>query len=481
VVSPPRTALALAWSALFLASCQPPPIEKAGGGGGKGGAGEETPGATGGSKGANPDFTVAFPDGGAAEAGSAAPAGGDDKACAGELHEGKLVPVDILFLLDTSGSMEERAGDKSKWRSVRDAIEAFLADPQSAGLGVGLKTFPEPLKPCEKDSECGGGKEICGRKGACAPPAKVADVEPACYAVSPLCIDGQPCTVFGLCSVTGLRCPTPGQNCPGGVAGNTCVARPRFCTDVRGSTCPATLYEKPMVPIAELPGVRAALEEALATVVPEGGTPTTPAVKGALAHLRARVTADPARKQLLVLATDGMPSLCEPNTVDTAVAELSAARTASPAITTHVIGVFSPAQLGRAQPALDQLATAGGTGAPFVLMSGADLTQKFIDAVNQIRGAAAGCEFTIPQPASGAIDYEKVNVRITTAGGNEDLAYVGSADRCDPAKGGWYYDVDPKQGTPTRVLVCESTCRKVKITVGLSVGLRYGCKTIVIQ
>jgi hypothetical protein len=310
----------------------------------------------------------------------------------------------------------------------------------------------------------------------------VANVEPACYGPSPVCIDGKPCTPYGICAVSGLRCANVGQNCPGGMAGNECVARPRFCTDLmRGVTCPAALYQTPMVPIAELPAARAALEAALATVVPEGGTPTTPAVQGALAHLRARVNADPTRRQLLVLATDGMPSLCPPNTVDTAAAALSEARTATPAITTHVIGVFSPAQLTKAQPALDQLATAGGTGAPFVLMAGADLTQKFIDAVNQIRGAAAGCEFTIPRPASGDIDYDKVNVRITTAAGNEDLSYVGSADRCDPLRGGWYYDVDPKVGTPSRVLVCASTCSKVKITVGLSVGLRYGCKTIVIQ
>jgi Mg-chelatase subunit ChlD len=474
VVSPPRTALAVAWSALFLASCQPPAIEGAGKRDGK--AGEDE--ADAGPKGADPDFTVSFADGGARDTGNAETAGQDDKACAGELHEGKLVPVDLLFLLDTSGSMEERAGEKSKWRSVRDAIEAFMRDPQSAGLGVGLKTFPEPLKPCTSDAECGGGKEYCGRKGACAPPAKVADVEPACYNVSPLCIDGQPCTVFGLCALTGLRCAHPGQNCPGGMAGNTCVARPRFCTDMRGFTCPATLYQTPMVPIAELPGARMAMEQALATVVPEGGTTTTPAVKGALAHLRARLMAYPERKPVLVLATDGVPTLCEPNTVETAAAELSAAHATIP---THVIGVFTPAQLVKAQPALEQLATAGGTGAPFVVMAGADLTQKFIDAINQIRGATAGCEFTIPRPASGSIDYDKVNVRVTTAAGNEDLAYVGSADRCDPGKGGWYYDVDPKAGTPTRVLVCEATCRKVKITVGLSVGLRYGCKTIVIQ
>jgi len=481
VVSPPRTALALALSALFLAGCHPPPIQKAGGASGGEGGASGSPGGTGG-KAADPDFTVKFPDGGAPDgAGDGAPGKGEE-SCAGELRESRLVPVDLLFLLDTSGSMEERAGDKSKWRSVRDAMESFIRDPQSAGLNVGLETFPDQLKPCQSDGACGGGGEYCGRKGACAPPGEVANVEPACYGPSPVCIDGAPCTPFGLCALTGLRCANMGQNCPGGLAGNTCVARPRFCTDLmRGVTCPATLYQTPMVPIGELPGARPALEEALATIVPEGGTPTTPAVQGALAHLRARATADSTRRQLLVLATDGMPSMCAPNTVDTAAAALAAARTANPSIPTYVIGVFSPAQLMRAQPALDQLATAGGTSTPFVLMTGADLTQRFIDAVNQIRVAAAGCEFTIPRPGTGAIDYEKVNVRVTTAAGNEDLVYVGSADRCDATRGGWYYDVDPKAGTPTRVLICEANCRKVKITVGLSVNLRYGCKTIVIQ
>jgi len=464
VVSP-RTALCL----LSLAACQPPQLESASGQGGRG-----APEATGGSKGTSPDFQVSFADAGAE---AAAPASTDDKSCAGELHEGKLVPVDLLLLLDTSGSMEDNAGGKSKWRSVRDALETFLADPMSAGLGVGLMTFPVAGKLCQKDSECGGGKEFCGRKGACGPPANVANVEAACYAVSPKCIDGMPCTPFGLCAVSGLRCAEVGQPCKGGLTGDTCLARPRMCTDYREAGCAGELYRTPNVPIAELPAAAADLQRTLAAVIPEGATPTTAAVQGALDHLRGR--APGGHKQVLVLATDGLPSNCATtNTVDSAAAVLAAAQ---PDISTHVIGVFSAAQLDRARPALEQLATAGGTGAPFILMTGSDLTQRFTEAINQIRGAAAGCEFTIPTPASGNIDYDRVNVRISTTGVDQDLAYVGSADRCDPTRGGWYYDVDPRQGTPTRVLICEATCRKVKVTVGLSVGLRYGCKTIVIQ
>src|SRR5436190_571417 len=174
-----RSALALT---ALAAACQAPQIEKSGagqGGDGVGGAGGAAGGA-GGTQSHTPDFTVTFPDGGGRDTGGAEAQGTDDgKSCAGELHEGKLVAADLLFLLDTSGSMEESAGPKSKWMSVRNAIESFVADPQSAGLGVGLETFPVPSKLCQKDGECGGGKEICGRKGACSPPAKVATVQAA--------------------------------------------------------------------------------------------------------------------------------------------------------------------------------------------------------------------------------------------------------------------------------------------------------------
>jgi hypothetical protein len=464
-----------------VAACLPAQVEDDGkgrgarlGGGGVKDAGAKDAGADSGPAFSLPDVapTDTSNAGGEGEAGS----------CAGEIHEAKLVPVDLLFLLDTSGSMEEMAGTKSKWMSVRDAITSFIGDARSDGLGVGLRTFPAPPKRCTKDSECGGKPEHCGQKGACGKPADVARVEAACYTVSPLCLDGQPCTRFGLCSGSGLRCADIGRPCPGGMPGDTCVDRPRYCTDMRGASCSPGVYQAPQVPIAALPGVRPAFEMAMAAVVPEGATPTTPAAEGALAYLREHAAANADRKQLLVFATDGMPSMCPPNnSVETTAAALMAARAAGPSIASYVIGVFSPAQLDRARPALEQMATAGGAGAPFILTAGDDLTQKFVEAIDEIRSAAQTCDFMIPKPTAGALDYDKVNVRITSRAGNEDLAYVGAADACDTTKGGWHYDVRPTAGTPTRVVLCPASCRKTKVSVGLAVDLRFGCRTIVVE
>jgi hypothetical protein len=146
-------------------------------------------------------------------------------------------------------------------------------------------------------------------------------------------------------------------------------------------------------------------------------------------------------------------------------------------IPTYVIGVFAQSELTRANQALMQLATAGGTMTPFVLTAGQDLGQRFIDTLNQIRGQALGCEFMIPMPKAGVIDYKKVNVRWTGAAGSEDLVYVGTADKCDPARGGWHYDVDPATGTPTRVRLCEASCKKVKGETAGRVELLFGCVT----
>jgi hypothetical protein len=466
---------------IAVAACQPPQIQKTGGPDpdddlDAGGAATAGTGGGAGSHGSrDAGFSVSYRDGGAEDS------AGTGETCAGEVHQGHLVPVDMLFLLDTSGSMEENGGAKSKWMSMRDAISSFIKDPQSAGLGVGMERFPSPPKSCNKDSECGGAPGIiCGRKGACSKPADVAGAEVTCYTTSPMCQDGAPCTPFGLCSLSGLRCTATGQPCPGGPPGDICVARPKYCNDAE-TACAADLYQAPIVPMAELPGVQPAIESALATIVPEGGTPTTPAVHGALEYLRGRAAAAGARKQLLVLATDGMPTVCEDNTVETAAAELAAAQAASPGIATYVLGVFTAAQVGVAQPALEKLAAAGGTGAPLVLTTGGDLTRKFIDAINQIRGSALGCEFSIPAPTMGMLDYGKVNVRLTSGGTGEDLGYVGGADRCDLTRGGWYYDVDPAQGTPTHVLLCDASCGKTRSSTAVSVELRFGCKTIVIR
>jgi hypothetical protein len=122
---------------------------------------------------------------------------------------------------------------------------------------------------------------------------------------------------------------------------------------------------------------------------------------------------------------------------------------------------------------------AGGSGRPFVLSATDDLGQKLLDALNVVRGEALACQFAVPNMPG--IDFLKVNVRIQSNGGMEEIGYVRSADRCDPTKGGWYYDTDPATSAPTRVIVCDATCNRYKLDASAKVDLLFGCRTRIIE
>jgi hypothetical protein len=130
---------------------------------------------------------------------------------------------------------------------------------------------------------------------------------------------------------------------------------------------------------------------------------------------------------------------------------------------------------------LASVATAGGTGKPFVLNSDPDLARTFQDALEKIRQGLP-CEFAIPRP-NGPIDFGKVNVRVQAgaAASAEEIPYVTAAARCDATHGGWYYDVDPAMADPTRVLTCPATCAQLETGSSANVSLVFGCKTRVIE
>jgi hypothetical protein len=201
------------------------------------------------------------------------------------------------------------------------------------------------------------------------------------------------------------------------------------------------------------------------------------AIEGATSAMKKYLAAHPGHSGALVLATDGQPGGCPNTTVPEVVNALQTARSA--ALATYVIGVATP-NTGADRAALDPLATAGGTGAPFVISPTEVLSQRFLETLNQIRGQALPCEFSIPKSNAGAIDYAKVNVQLKGATGQEDILYTATAARCDAARGGWYYDADPAAnppGTPTRVIACPATCAKLKAQPDATVDLRFGCAT----
>ena len=222
------------------------------------------------------------------------------------------------------------------------------------------------------------------------------------------------------------------------------------------------------------------------------GTPTGVAVVAGLDVMRSRTARSGGRRAALVVVTDGEPTKCLPGDPPSGAARTAAireaviqpvaeARQSSPAISVFAVGVFSQKDIAMGfSSVVTDLATAAGT-TPFVVAANRDLTRLLVDAFNQIRTLAVPCEYTIPQPQQGTLDYGLVNVHLQSATKDEDIPYVASAGRCDAARGGWYYDADPATGgKPTRVVLCESACKGLQNDPRSKVDLRFGCKTRII-
>ncbi|HTQ03084.1 MAG TPA: vWA domain-containing protein [Polyangiaceae bacterium] len=66
--------------------------------------------------------------------------------CVGEGFEGESVPLDIYVMFDMSGSMLNDVGGMTRLAAVQQAMQQFLRDPASAGIGVGIGYFGfEPI------------------------------------------------------------------------------------------------------------------------------------------------------------------------------------------------------------------------------------------------------------------------------------------------------------------------------------------------
>jgi hypothetical protein len=449
------------------------------GGGPTGTAGNGGPGGTGGDQ-APPGFG-GFPDAGPSGAGGSGNPFGDVPKCAEDIHKAERVPLDLVLLVDRSMSMSG-----PKWEMTTKALTAFVSDPRSAGLGVGLQFFPisDVEHVCARDADCGGLDSTCAERRVCIG-ATLQGIPPACGAAGdPACPAGSMCVPLGQCALSSTYCTAFGKPCPDGPATDLCAPIGKTCRHADFSeSCNADSYARLNVNIGPLPLAQAALVNIIAVTRPDGGTPMASAVEGTIGYLRTYVKANPTHRVVLILATDGVPS-CGGGPDELAakvVVSLGAARMMTPAISTYAIGVFSPDEGTKGPMAVNQFAMAGGTGAAFVLNPTSDLTEKLLGALNEIRGAALPCEFTIPPPKSGMLDFNLVNVHFKGGTLEEDVPYVGSAAKCDPVKGGWYYDTDPATADPKKVVACEKTCGRWKAERDGQVQIGFGCKTIVIQ
>jgi hypothetical protein len=244
--------------------------------------------------------------------------------------------------------------------------------------------------------------------------------------------------------------------------------------------CDPAAYAAPAVPITLLPDAASKVEQALAAKRPFGGTPTVDVIVGVTSYLQAYAKDHPGRKEVIVLATDGVPDetclagaagppAAPPNSLANAVAVTAAAAKGSPSIATFVIGVGS--DLG----ALQQIAQAGGTGSPIFVDMGSDIAGQFAAALASVRQEAVPCDYNIP--AGAAPDPTLINVGYSAkdGGAEEVLTAVPTADDCARAPRSYYFD-DPH--APSRITLCPAVCADAKSNQKGKIDIVYGCATM---
>jgi hypothetical protein len=281
------------------------------------------------------------------------------------------------------------------------------------------------------------------------------------------------------------------DNAPGACPADCIVYQP-YCQS--RDVCSSDAYATPAVPFGELPGAAAALTASLSARIPDGFTPTGPALTGAMKAAQARATANPDHKVVVVLVTDGLPGgyipgspppMCTPADIPGVAAIAANGEKGPPPIQTFVIGVFGPKDLVdknvMPQANLDSLAMSGGTNKAVVISTDQNVTQQLQSALKLVRTSAIACQYAIPQ-SDTPLDFDKVNVNFSPDASSQSqvIYYVSGSDdsKCDPVNGGWHYDHDPKEsGTPTQVIACPQSCTKFQANPNAHVDIALGCKT----
>ncbi|HEX5094895.1 MAG TPA: hypothetical protein VFX21_02725, partial [Acidimicrobiia bacterium] len=393
---------------------------------------------------------------------------GGDNSCAGEEHEAELIPLDVYVMLDRSLSMEaSTASGVTKWEAITSALKAFVADPESDGIGVGIQYFPTNL-PCTSNDECDEG---------------------LCYTKACRISRSMSGNLRGLIPCLGDDdCPESGDSCVdlGGCGDESCVSlgdscdNDIECTAVESgvcasqSVCTLSDYTTPEVPIGILPDSSQALLDSLDAYSPApnpfGLTPTGPALEGAIAYARSWAEEHPERKAIVVLATDGAPTGgCSPSGRAEIAALASVGARATVPVQTYTVGVFAPEDPENPSedsiegPRTIRAIAEAGAGQAFVISDQDDVAAQFVAALNSVRSHGLACEFQVPPSERGKpLDLGKVNVKFTPKAGEdaETIGYVEEASECGD-EGGWYYYSDPSSNQPLSIRTCDATCTRL--------------------
>ena len=303
-----------------------------------------------------------------------------DAGCAGDVAQAQLTQVNILFLLDKSGSMgyqnNATAGTwdncAERWNPVVDTLNQFFTQPDSGRIYASLSFLPAD----------GDNTTICN---------------PTSYSSG---------------STASLKVPLTLLNATGRLKFQA------FLCDCANGTAPSSNT----------------------CIVPAGGTPTRPALQGTMDYASTIAGKYPGSITVIVLITDGDPSFycagsapggvcnsCDDLTngcstsgtnctdqqteIDkiTAIIQAFSGTSGSNPNSVYIVGVG--ADLSSSSAFEDWSNASGNQGIDLRNLSGSDAATKLMNSLQAIRKTSLKCNFSVPVPNGGSqVDASKTFV-----------------------------------------------------------------------
>ena len=381
--------------------------------GGSSGSGATS--AAGGASGGEPAVDAGWPD--VVFSYDAGDTGAPD-ACASTTVTAEPVPLDLVVILDASGSMVQPGwdyGDRdsadadcniddtivdSKWCKAINALMDFFEAPTSIGTGVAFRTYTGS----QRESDCGAYDSL--------------DVD------------------WGI---------------------------------FQGGADDPLLLALEAEMNAQAPGDRTPTERALETIV----TYT-------LARQQANEqSGDSNRKVIGILVTDGEPTTCDTDTAN--LNQIVVDHYQATEIPTFFIGMTGADYAGldeMAQNAGAEQHTDGcnDEATPCSYHDVGDGNGTVLsDTLELIRQSVIGCQFAVPTTDLGLVDLDSINVQFTPGEGlpAENLPWtLGGEANCADSPG-YYTDDD---ANPTTILLCPETCTRAEADPTSSVNIELLCE-----
>jgi hypothetical protein len=348
-----------------------------------------------------------------------------DAACGAKEQKAKLTPVNIVIMMDKSGSMGNGSKSsspqnyESRWAPVKAGMIAFFEGAHTTGVSASLSYFPT---------------------------------------------DGDMATTCGNNYTSPNVTLTPLED-PTRLVASLNLTEPSGGTPTLSAVYGATSYAKKLM--NDAPN-----SKSVVLLVTDG--------EPAIYVTEDETTGDLNEDGQILSYTDPncVPTALKSTTMQNIVPDVaqvvSGAATNDPKVPTYVVGI------GTSVESLSEIAVAGGTDMILIdnTTDPAATTATIVGVLEKIRKKEFPCVMDIPEATDkGDVDFGMVNVNFVHS--DTTVEQLIRSDTCSSA--GWHYDVAPSPGVvPTKIELCPQTCITVQADPDGQLKFILGCETIVI-